>query len=169
MRAQRLRGELVNALSGSLLTRLWRSFKDLDSNFGIDQKDDSELEKDVAAEASINQGDEDPSAARAAFIDTFMAMDKGCTWLLAASGRTVEGVIFEACRVMDDELFANSLAQSFVIDVTDPIMKGWFETAEWDEIQSYVLPLPQPDVLMIESMRRFLCVGHLYIISPPPR
>lgn len=85
-------------------------------------------------------------------------MDKDCTWLLATSGRTVEDVIFKACQAMDDELFANSLAQSFVIDVTDSTMEGWFEKAEWDEIQSHVLALPQPDVPMIESMRRFLSV-----------
>lgn len=93
-------------------------------------------------------------------MDTYTAMNKRCTWLLASSGRTVEGVIFEACNAMDDELFANTLAQSFVIDVTDPTMEGWFKTAEWDEIQSHILPLPKPDVLMIESMRRFLSVGH---------
>lgn len=96
--------------------------------------------------------------ARAAFTETYLAMNRGSTWLLAATGRTVEGVIFEACKAMDDKLFANSLAQSFVIDVTDRTMKGWFEKAEWDEILSHVLPLPQLDVPMIESMRRFLNV-----------
>lgn len=113
----------------------------------------------MIAEASTNK-DEELSAARTAFMDTYTAMNKRCMWLLASSGRTVEGVIFGACNAMDDELFANSLAQSFIIDVTDLTVKDWFETAEWDEIQSHVLPLPKPDVLMIGSMRRFLSVGH---------
>lgn len=93
-------------------------------------------------------------------MDAYSAMNKDGTWLLAATGRTVECVIFEACKAMDDELFANSLAQSFVIDINDLTMESWFEKAEWAEIRSHVLPLPQPDVLMIESMRRFLCVCH---------
>lgn len=93
-------------------------------------------------------------------MDTYSAMNKGRTWLLASTGRTVECVIFEACKAMDDELFANSLAQSFVIDINDLTMEKWFEKAEWAEIRSHVLPLPQADVLMIESMRRFLCVCH---------
>lgn len=91
-------------------------------------------------------------------MDTYTAMDEDHTWLLA-SGRIVEDIIFKACNAMDDEEFANSLAQSFVIDVTDITMERWFEEEDWADIQSCVLPLPKPDVLMIESMRRFLCVG----------
>lgn len=78
---------------------------------------------------------------------------------MLASGRTVEDVIFDACRAMDTDSFANSLAQSFVLDVSDSVMQRWFTEDEWGEIQSNVPPLPKPDVVLADSMKRFFQVG----------
>lgn len=85
-------------------------------------------------------------------------MREECKWALA-SGRIVEDVIFEACQAMDTESFKNSLAQSFVLDTSDTVMKGWFTGDEWKEIVGSVLLLPKPDVVLADSMKRFFQVG----------
>lgn len=71
------------------------------------------------------------------------------------SGRYVEDVIFEACKAMSPGLLKDCIAQSFVLDLKDPVMRLWFETEELEEIESLVLPLPPRDELLVESMRRF--------------
>lgn len=124
------------------------------------------LEEDAASEASDTG--EDLSAARVSFVETYKAMDKECQWVLS-SGRTVEGVIFDACQGMDADLLGKSLIQSFVLDISDPKVQGLFTSEEWDEIRGHVLPLPKPDEVLIDSMRRFFCVGRtsLSFVLPP--
>lgn len=85
-------------------------------------------------------------------------MDKDCQWVLC-SGRTVESVIFDACQALDADSLGKSLIQSFVIDISDPEVQRFFTAEEWDEIRGYVLPLPKPDEVLIDSMRRFFCVS----------
>jgi len=78
-------------------------------------------------------------------------------WVLP-SGRAVEDVIFKTCKAMDAATFAHSLSQSFVLDISDPVMKSWFTEDEWSEIIASVLPLPKPDVVLADSLKRFFPV-----------
>ncbi|KAG0124167.1 hypothetical protein HOY82DRAFT_494394 [Tuber indicum] len=84
-------------------------------------------------------------------------MASDCKWLLA-SGRAVEDVIFEACTAMNTATFAHSLSQSFMLDTSDPVMESWFTEDEWNEIIANVLPLPKPDVVLADSLKRFFPV-----------
>lgn len=85
-------------------------------------------------------------------------MRQECKWVLA-SGCIVEDVIFEKCQAMDTDSFANTLARSFVLDMSDSVMEKWFEDYDWKEIQSSVLPLPKSDSVLADSMKRFFQVG----------
>lgn len=100
---------------------------------------------------------EEPSIAQTTFAETFSSMTESGKWVLA-SGRAVETIIFNACQSMDADTFAKSIARSFVIDLSDATMGRWFSKSEWEEIQSVAMALPQPDVLLVESMRRFFLV-----------
>ncbi|RPB02508.1 hypothetical protein L873DRAFT_408029 [Choiromyces venosus 120613-1] len=84
-------------------------------------------------------------------------MSSDCKWVLA-SGRAVEDVMFKSCTAMDAATFAHSLAQSFVLDTSDPVMKSWFTEDEWTEIVASVLLLPKPDVVLADSLKRFFPV-----------
>lgn len=64
---------------------------------------------------------------------------------------------------MDSRLFADCIAQSFVLDLEDPVMRAWFKDDEWQEIESRVLPLPPRDEVLLGSMRRFWHVGGLVL------
>lgn len=134
--------------------------------------DDSELEEDAVTEALIEgNASEDNFAPPISFVDTYNAMDEGCQWVLS-SGRTVEGIIFDACRALDADSLGKSLIQSFVLDISDPEVQRLFEKEEWEEIQGHLLPLPKPDVALADSMRRFFCVGRTFLsftlLADPP-
>lgn len=62
---------------------------------------------------------------------------------------------------MDSKLFADCVAQLFVLDLGDPMMRAWFRDEELQAIESRVLPLPPRDEALMESMRRFWHVGIL--------
>jgi hypothetical protein len=101
--------------------------------------------------------DKESKVAQTTFADAFSLMREDRKWLLA-SGRAVETVIFEACQAMDQDTFKKSLARSFIIDMSDPAVEGWFSEAEWKEIRRALIPLPEPDMVLVESMRRFFLV-----------
>ena len=92
------------------------------------------------------------TVARTSFADAFSSMNEEHKWILT-SGRAVETVIFEACQSMDTDTFAKSIARSFVIDLSDPAVESWFSEAEWKEIRAALPPLPEPDMVLVESMR----------------
>lgn len=62
---------------------------------------------------------------------------------------------------MDSRLFADCIAQSFVLDLGDPAMRAWFGDDELQEIESRVLPLPPRDEVLLGSMKRFWHVSAL--------
>lgn len=117
---------------------------------------ESELQLDPTFEGIV-EADKIASVSKAAFAKTYDSMVESHKWKLA-SGRTVEDVISNECRNMDDETFATSLAQSFVIDVTCPTMESWFTGEEWTEIKDSVPALPKPDPVFVQSLRRFFPV-----------
>ncbi|KAG0643436.1 hypothetical protein HOY80DRAFT_945688 [Tuber brumale] len=93
----------------------------------------------------------------ASFYNAYNEMASDCKWVLA-SGRAVEDVIFNTSTAMDTATFAHSLSQSFVLDTSDPVMKSWFTEDEWNEIIASVLPLPKPDAVLADSLKRFFPV-----------
>lgn len=117
---------------------------------------------------------EELSITQATFAETFSSMNEGRKWVLT-SGRAVEDVIFKACQAMDADTFTKSLARSFVIDSSDTTMENWFEKDEWEEVQRGIMPLPEPDVVLVESMRRFFLVCPftipilaMFVLTIPP-
>lgn len=113
--------------------------------------------EDPPRDSEPDDASEELSIAQATFADTFSSMNEGRKWVLA-SGRAVETVVFEACQAMDADTFTKSIARSFVIDLSDATMESWFSEDEWKEIQRAIIPLPDPDVVLLESMRRFFLV-----------
>lgn len=85
-------------------------------------------------------------------------MQPECKWVLSSTGRIVEDVIYFACMSMDATAFANTLAHCFVIDTSDSTMKSWFKDEEWNEICASSPPLPEPDLELAKSMKRFFHV-----------
>ena len=56
---------------------------------------------------------------------------------------------------MDTDTFSKSIARSFVIDLSDTSIQSWFDEAEWREIESAVIPLPERDPVLAESLRKY--------------
>lgn len=84
----------------------------------------------------------------------YMEMDHACKWTLP-SGTVVEDIIFSKYKDVDIE----SLAHSWVIDLDDDEMASLFSPADWKEISSQTLSLPQLDVLTAKSVSRFAKVS----------
>jgi hypothetical protein len=114
-----------------------------------EEDDDSKYEEDVAAESSTNKGD-NSFGAGPSFVETYREMDMARKWVLA-SGVVVEDVIFTKYK----DVGAETLAHSWVIDLDDCEMSSLFCRADWQEISSQILALPQLDELMVKSMSRF--------------
>ncbi|KAG0642381.1 hypothetical protein HOY80DRAFT_639515 [Tuber brumale] len=94
----------------------------------------------------------------ASWHDIYEQMDDGDKWVLT-SGRRVENVIYEACEAMDFDTFASSPAQLFILDTSDPVVKGWFSKNEWNEITARLSPLPDADEMLVDSFQRFYSVN----------
>ncbi|KAA8897473.1 hypothetical protein FN846DRAFT_963666 [Sphaerosporella brunnea] len=124
---------------------------------GDDDDDASTLHGSEDRDPTPDNDSEELSAAQTTFADTFSSMREDHKWVLA-SGRAVETVIFEACQAMDHDTFTKSIARSFVLDISDTAVEGWFSEVEWKEIRSALIPLPETDMVLVESMRRFFPV-----------
>lgn len=89
--------------------------------------------------------DDSPFAAHERF-------DQRLKWKLN-TGRFVEDVLLD--HTDDNNTAENRMAQAFVVDVTSPVMRRWFKTAEWSEICASVPPLPPNDPVLVDSLIRF--------------
>lgn len=130
------------------------NYDDHDKGDGEDNCEDLDPKDKEPAE------ERDPVLLYPSFQATYRAMRTGCKWKLS-TGRYVEDIVFEACTAMDSKLFADCIAQLFVLDLEDTTVRGWFGDKELEEIDSRVLPLPPRDEMLMESTRRFWHVGVL--------
>ncbi|RUS27504.1 hypothetical protein BC938DRAFT_483149 [Jimgerdemannia flammicorona] len=106
-------------------------------------------EEDDVGESSTSEGD-DSFKANTSFVKTYKDMDPTRKWVLS-SGMIVEDVIFRKYKNMSME----SLTHSWVIDLDNHEVTSLFSPADWKEISSQTLSLPQLDILMAKSVSRF--------------
>ncbi|CUS09199.1 unnamed protein product [Tuber aestivum] len=92
--------------------------------------------------------------ATASWQNIYAQMDNNAKWVLA-SGRSVENVIYEACKLMNSRTREWSPARFFILDILDPVVKGWFRENEWAEITARLSPLPDPESMLLDSLKRF--------------
>lgn len=93
--------------------------------------------------------------ALATLTKTYSSQTPSHRWRLASS-RTVETVLYESCLSMDAPTYLNSLAPSFILDVSDiTMMKRLFTPLEREEIMSAVPDIPTADIRMVKSLVRF--------------
>ncbi|RUS27503.1 hypothetical protein BC938DRAFT_483149 [Jimgerdemannia flammicorona] len=109
----------------------------------------NENEEDDVGESSTSEGD-DSFKANTSFVKTYKDMDPTRKWVLS-SGMIVEDVIFRKYKNMSME----SLTHSWVIDLDNHEVTSLFSPADWKEISSQTLSLPQLDILMAKSVSRF--------------
>lgn len=64
------------------------------------------------------------------------------------SGSCVEDIIYRQATKMDSDAFTQSLAQFFVLDISSPVVQGWFTESEWAEIMASIVPLPKADTML---------------------
>ncbi|RUS32611.1 hypothetical protein BC938DRAFT_474912 [Jimgerdemannia flammicorona] len=84
------------------------------------------------------------------FLKNYQELDPVCKWVLA-SGMVVEDVLFKKYKDVGMEL----LAHSWIIDLGDHETASLFSPADWKEISSLSLSLPQLDELTAKVMLRF--------------
>ncbi|RUP47013.1 hypothetical protein BC936DRAFT_146227 [Jimgerdemannia flammicorona] len=118
-------------------------------NVNSDHGEDEDSEEDDVGESSTSESD-NSSETEASFVKTYKDMDPARKWVLS-SGTVVEDVIFRKYKNMSVEL----LAHSWVIDLNNHEVASLFSPADWKEISSQTLSLPQFDVLTAKSVSRF--------------
>ncbi|KAG0132707.1 hypothetical protein HOY82DRAFT_605992 [Tuber indicum] len=56
---------------------------------------------------------------------------------------------------MESNILNSSPAQLFILETSDPVVKGWFSKDEWNEIISKLSPLLAVDETLVDSFKRF--------------
>lgn len=137
---------------------------DSDSDEDNDGDEDEDSDEDYVDENEDEDNDNEydpipPPTATSPVLEALAATYNLQThrWRLS-TGRDVESILYENCRLMDPPTFAASLAPSFTVDLQDPIVHGWFTKTERNEIRQSVplMPVCAPSILtMFKSLRRF--------------
>lgn len=90
----------------------------------------------------------------ARFSECYKAMNNNRKWEIP-SGVFLEDVLYERFKNEQVELAVHS----WIVDTCDPRVESCFSSDDWKAICDQVLPLPEADPLLVQSMRRFMSVS----------
>jgi hypothetical protein len=166
---------LIHKSSPNFATVIHGDVNGIVHNFGSSQVvGGNSLDPSHVTDGEESENDETQSSSKCSVLverELWLAFEVGYRqisekdkWLLA-SGRFVEDVLYENCCRMDQSTFADSLVRSFILDVSDRMVKGWFRQDEWQVIIDHVLPLPDSDKRLLDVLNRFDSVKSINDLS----